>query len=199
MLIKFIRSLSTNCSKPLYVTTPIFYVNAGMISAYLMPSACSNAIAYVLCHLLAPHIGHLYSAVISDCIVRYEKLRQRHSRYLFSTGTDEHGTKIQQAAKTHNQPLHAYCTDISDKYSALFRHSNIDYTHFNRTSDKKQHFGAVEHFWVSGDPRHATSDDKWISICLHCRMFCTREITFIRQRIRDGTACQMKCSSQIHS
>lgn len=81
--------------------------------------------------------------------MRYEKIQKRHSRYLFSTGTDEHGTKIQQAAQEHNQTLNEYCTNISDKYKELFKRANVNYTHFNRTSDKNQHFGAVEHFWVN--------------------------------------------------
>lgn len=43
-----------------YVTTPIFYVNA------------------------SPHLGHLYSAVIADCLHRFKLLQGFHSR--FATG-----------------------------------------------------------------------------------------------------------------
>lgn len=103
--------------------------------------------AYILIPI-APHIGHLYTAVISDCVVRYEKLRQRHTGYLFSTGTDEHGLKIQQAAQAREQCLQEYCTDVSNKYRDLFQKSNVNYTHFNRTSDKHRHLPAVQHFWV---------------------------------------------------
>lgn len=96
----------------------------------------------------APHIGHLYSACIADCIYRYEQLRDRSSKLLFSTGTDEHGTKIQQAASSHNQKPDLYCDQISQSYKKLFKNVGINYTHFNRTSDKKHHFPAVEQFWV---------------------------------------------------
>lgn len=148
MLIQHIRSLSSNCNKFLYVTTPIFYVNAGKTHPITLDS--SECLIFRLLWMFpAPHIGHLYSAVISDCVVRYEKLRQRHTNYLFSTGTDEHGTKIQQAAQAHNKSLKEYCTQISGKYQELFRKSNVDYTHFNRTSHQEQHFTAVKHFWVS--------------------------------------------------
>lgn len=98
--------------------------------------------------ILAPHIGHLYSASIADCIYRYERLRDRSDKLLFSTGTDEHGTKIQQAADSHNQEPKQYCDQISKSYKTLFEKSGISYTHFNRTSDKKHHFPAVQQFWV---------------------------------------------------
>lgn len=43
-----------------YITTPIFYVNA------------------------SPHLGHLYSAVIADCLHRYKLLQGFNSK--FATG-----------------------------------------------------------------------------------------------------------------
>lgn len=98
--------------------------------------------------IAAPHIGHLYSASIADCVYRYEKLRDRSEKLLFSTGTDEHGSKIQQAAIAHNQNPMQYCNEISECYKTLFGKSGINYTHFNRTTDKKRHFPAVQHFWV---------------------------------------------------
>lgn len=99
--------------------------------------------------ILAPHIGHLYSAAIADCVYRYEKLRNRSTRLLFSTGTDEHGLKIQQAAAAHNQETKQYCDQISESYRTLFEKTGISYTHFNRTTDTERHIPAVQHFWVS--------------------------------------------------
>lgn len=103
-----------------------------------------NCVSFV-----GPHIGHFYSACIADCIYRYEKLRNRSSKYIFSTGTDEHGTKIQQAAKLYNRTPEEYCNQISQSYRQLFDKSNTKYTHFNRTTDKTSHLPAVHHFWVS--------------------------------------------------
>lgn len=54
---------------PFAVSTPIFYVNA------------------------APHIGHVHSAVLADCMARWQRMSGR-SPILFSTGTDEHGLKV---------------------------------------------------------------------------------------------------------
>lgn len=91
----------------------------------------------------------MYSAVIADCIFRYEKLRDASREFRFSTGCDEHGTKIQQAAQQHNQQPKQYCDTISNRYRQLFDAAGISYTHFNRTSEQSTHFPAVQNFWVS--------------------------------------------------
>jgi methionyl-tRNA synthetase len=57
--------------KPYYITTPIFYVNA------------------------APHVGHLYTMVLTDIIKRWQVLKGRKA--LLLTGTDEHGLKVDSA------------------------------------------------------------------------------------------------------
>lgn len=40
----------------------------------------------------APHVGHMYTMVLSDVIKRYQLLHGR--RALLCTGTDEHGMKV---------------------------------------------------------------------------------------------------------
>ncbi|HEX7529002.1 MAG TPA: class I tRNA ligase family protein, partial [Thermoanaerobaculia bacterium] len=56
-----------------YFTTPIYYVND------------------------RPHIGHLYTTVVTDALARYWRLRGEDVRML--TGTDEHGQNIERVAK----------------------------------------------------------------------------------------------------
>ena len=56
-----------------YVTTPIYYVNA------------------------EPHIGNAYTTVAADVLNRYHKLFGYESYFL--TGTDEHGSKVAEAAE----------------------------------------------------------------------------------------------------
>lgn len=135
--------------KPYYVTTPIFYVNAD------------------------PHIGHLYSDVIADVLARYHGyMRCGYSAFarsgapiatetaallsridqnepvkpLFSTGTDEHGLKIQKVAEGLNEDPQALCDRISLRFKQLADAANIDYTDFIRTTDSA-HKTAVEHLW----------------------------------------------------
>jgi methionyl-tRNA synthetase len=59
-------------SKAIYLTTPLYYVNA------------------------APHIGHSYTTIAADALARYH--RSRGQPVFLLTGTDEHGQKIEQAA-----------------------------------------------------------------------------------------------------
>ncbi|GAB0096481.1 Methionine--tRNA ligase, mitochondrial [Sergentomyia squamirostris] len=117
-----LRHLSSLSMKPFFVTTPIFYVNA------------------------APHIGHLYSAVIADAIFRFENLIRPRPDNIFTTGTDEHGTKIQQAAAQNSIPVDDYCTSVSQKYKKLFSEMGVNYTDFIRTTESR-HFVAVQKFW----------------------------------------------------
>ncbi|XP_031847383.1 methionyl-tRNA synthetase, mitochondrial isoform X2 [Nomia melanderi] len=86
---------SDNAAKSIYITAPIFYVNNG------------------------PHIGHLYSAVFADAMARFYFMLG-HSVVL-STGTDEHGTKVERAASDKNTPT-------------------------LKTTDN-DHVEAVQHFW----------------------------------------------------
>ncbi|XP_061582041.1 methionine--tRNA ligase, mitochondrial [Cololabis saira] len=107
--------------KSFFITTPIFYVNA------------------------SPHLGHLYSAVIADCVHRCKLLQGFNSR--FATGTDEHGLKIQQAAEAAGKDPVNFCSDVSERFRGLFRSCNISHTDYIRTTEQR-HRRAVEHFWV---------------------------------------------------
>ena len=59
--------------KHFYLTTPLYYVNG------------------------APHIGHSYTNIASDCLARYHRLKGQE--VFFLTGTDEHGQKLALQAK----------------------------------------------------------------------------------------------------
>ena len=74
-------------AKNFYITTPIYY-----------PSA-------------KPHMGHAYSSIISDIFARFKRLDGY--KVYFLTGTDEHGLKIQTAAKKKGLDPLIYCNKIS--------------------------------------------------------------------------------------
>jgi len=103
------------------VTTPIFYVNAGKHIS-LIPKGSNE---WNPNFSIAPHIGHLYSAVIANAHCRYQRLRNPEQDVRLCTGTDEHGTKIQQAAALHGIPVAKYCDDISERYREVFRSASI--------------------------------------------------------------------------
>uniref|UniRef100_A0A0A9XWG0 Methionine--tRNA ligase, mitochondrial n=1 Tax=Lygus hesperus TaxID=30085 RepID=A0A0A9XWG0_LYGHE len=104
-----------------FISTPIYYVNA------------------------VPHIGHLYTSLLADASHRFNLLLGKRNT-LFCTGTDEHGTKVQQAAAANGVPPDKYCNFVSSQYKFLFDNMDIEYTHFIRTTDEK-HKEKVHWFW----------------------------------------------------
>lgn len=93
-----------------YITTPIYYVND------------------------VPHIGHTYTTVAADTIARFYTQRGFDARLL--TGTDEHGVKIEEAAKKHNKKPKEYADEISEEFKKAWKLLNINYVRFIRTTDE---------------------------------------------------------------
>lgn len=81
-----------------------------------------------------PHIGHLYESVLADFIKNVFIILDINIKLL--SGTDEHGKKIQETAKTELITEQELC----DKYSTIFKEMNnklqMKYDHFIRTTDK---------------------------------------------------------------
>jgi len=94
--------------------------------------------------LLAPHVGHLYTMVLTDVLKRWQTLAGR--RALLVTGTDEHGMKIQRAAALSDVAPKEFCDENSAKFETLAEKARIDFDRFIRTTDP-DHAHAVEHFW----------------------------------------------------
>ena len=90
--------------KYFYITTPLYYVNA------------------------KPHIGHAYTTVVTDCLARAH--RQRGEVVFFLTGTDEHGEKIEQAAKAQGIFPREFVDRTSDTFRALWKMLGISYDFF---------------------------------------------------------------------
>ncbi|OGI16006.1 MAG: methionine--tRNA ligase [Candidatus Moranbacteria bacterium RIFCSPHIGHO2_01_FULL_54_31] len=101
--------MNKSSNKPFYVTTPIYYVNA------------------------KPHIGHAYTTVAADCVARFKRLQG--TEVFFSTGTDEHGVKIQKKAEEAGESPAAFVDEIALQFQALWKQLNISYTGFIRTTD----------------------------------------------------------------
>ena len=91
------------------------------------------------------HIGHIAGAYLpADIFVRYQK--SINNDVIFICGSDEHGAAITIQAKKNNvQPK-----DIINKYHELnkksFKDFGIDFSIYDRTSDKLHHETAQETF-----------------------------------------------------
>ncbi len=116
----------------------------------------------------APHIGHLHSILLTDVLSRFSQLREPTRPVLFSTGTDEHGLKIQKAASP-NDPLQ-FCDTISQRFKDLAKISGIGNTDFIRTTEER-HKCAVKYFWerlVEGGWVYKGKHEGWYAVSDEC-------------------------------
>ena len=106
--------------RPQYFTTPIYYVNG------------------------KPHIGHAYSTVATDLLVRYGKVRGRNVRFL--TGTDEHGQKVERKAKEEGLSPKAFVDRLIPDFVNAWAALGCEYDDFLRTTDAR-HEAFVAMLW----------------------------------------------------
>ena len=106
--------------KKIFITTPIFYVND------------------------SPHIGHAYTTIICDTLAKFYSLDDY--RVLFTTGTDEHGLKVEKAAKKNNTDPKVFVDRVSENFVNLAKRLKISNTDFVRTTEER-HKQAAKKFW----------------------------------------------------
>lgn len=88
-----------------------------------------------------PHIGHLYESVLADFINRIYKLANYNSKLL--TGTDEHGKKIQDTAKSKNVSPIELCNINSKSFKDMDDKVLMEYDYFIRTT-QSEHIELVQ-------------------------------------------------------
>jgi methionyl-tRNA synthetase len=134
-------------TRPFYVTTPIYYVNA------------------------RPHIGHAYTTIVADVATRFNTMRG--SEAFFLTGTDEHGDKVVRAAKKENMTPREYVDTISQLFRDLWPELSVNNSAFIRTTDPS-HMAVVEQvlqkIYDAGDIYFSEYEGKY---CFGCERFYT--------------------------
>lgn len=91
------------------------------------------------------HVGHAYQKILADVLARYH--RQIGDKTFFLTGTDEHGTTSEQAAKTAGKTPKEFVDEISAKDREQIDSLNISYDRFIRTTDP-DHKDLVREFYL---------------------------------------------------
>jgi len=95
--------------KKFYITTPIYYPSDKL------------------------HIGHSYTTVAADVVARFKRMQGYD--VMFLTGTDEHGQKIEDAAKAVGMDPKAYVDGIVEGILELWKLMDIKFDRFIRTTD----------------------------------------------------------------
>lgn len=103
-----------------YLTTPIYYPSDNL------------------------HIGHTYTTVAADTIKKFKTLQGYD--VFFTTGSDEHGQKIQEKAAENGLGPIEYVDTIVASIKKLWEMLEIDYDSFIRTTDKKHEKAVQEIF-----------------------------------------------------
>ncbi len=107
-------------SKTFYLTTPIFYVNG------------------------APHLGHAYTSVAADVLARFKRLDGFD--VFFLTGTDEHGQKVEAAARAAGVEPQAFTDRVAADFADMARRMKISNDDFIRTTEAR-HKRACQAIW----------------------------------------------------
>jgi methionyl-tRNA synthetase len=94
-----------------YITTPIYYVNG------------------------APHIGHAYTSIAADVMARFKRLDGFD--VLFLTGTDEHGQKVEAAARDAGLDPQSFTDRISADFKDMARAMGVSYDDYIRTTEER--------------------------------------------------------------
>jgi len=149
--------------KAFYVTTPIYYVND------------------------VPHIGHGYSTIIADVMARYK----RFTGYdvLFLTGTDEHGQKVEKAAREKGLSPQEHSDRMVEPWQSLWKKLNISYDDFIRTTQER-HIEVVQSIF------QALYDKGDIYKGLYEGWYCVHEETFYPEAQLVGGCCP-ECGREV--
>ncbi|HEX5330248.1 methionine--tRNA ligase [Sulfuricurvum sp.] len=140
-----------------YITTPIYYVNG------------------------EAHIGHAYTTFIADTLARYSRLVGNDTYFL--TGTDEHGQKIEEAAKKLNKPTQQFADEISATFRNLWDEFDISYDQFIRTTDADHKIGVQAAFAKMYENGDIYKDFYEGNYCVSCETF------FPESQLMDGGCC----------
>ncbi|MFH0928865.1 MAG: methionine--tRNA ligase [Candidatus Aenigmatarchaeota archaeon] len=135
--------------KKFYVTTAIDYPNA------------------------KPHLGQAYEKIIADVIARFH--RARCEDVFFLTGMDEHGQKIENAAKKSGKSPQEFVDDMSVFFKDLCEKLNISNDDFIRTTNKNHEKNVTEILEKVSEKEDIYKDHYEGLYCISCEAFYTEK------------------------
>ncbi len=105
-------------NKRYYVTTPIYYVNG------------------------APHIGHAYTSIAADVMARWKRLDGFD--VFFLTGTDEHGQKVEKAARDAGMDPQSFTDKVSADFRDMALKMGVSFDQWIRTTEERHKVSCAE-------------------------------------------------------
>lgn len=141
--------------QPFYITTPIYYVND------------------------RPHIGHAYTTIAADMLTRFHRMEGRDAFFL--TGTDEHGTKVAEAARAAGLTEQEFCDRTVQTFKVAWKNLDISYDFFIRTTSERHKQGVLKFLDAMRQAKTADGQDVIYSgyyeglYCTGCEKFLTEK------------------------
>jgi len=135
--------------KTFYVTTPIYYPTA------------------------KPHLGTSYTTIAADVLARWNKLQGKD--VFFLTGTDEHGQKLDEAAKEKGVKPKEYADELVKDFKKAWKELNINFDEFIRTTDKKHEEAVkkiIQKIYENGDLYEGNYEGLY---CIPCESYYTEK------------------------
>ncbi len=130
-----------------YLTTPIYYVNA------------------------APHIGHAYTTFAADLIRRFK--RMQGYTVVLTSGTDEHGQKVEKAARAQGKSPKEFTDLISAEFQRTWEKLGIMPDRFRRTTDPRHHRMVQELFRRCKANGYVYKGSYTGQYCTSCELYVT--------------------------
>jgi len=120
-----------------------------------------------------PHIGHAVEFVQADALAR--SWRAAGDEVFFSTGTDEHGQKIYEAAEKAGQDVHTYVEHYANEFRKLGTALGLSNNAFIRTTEPR-HYAAATEMWRRCDAAGDIYKKSYTGMyCVGCESFKTEK------------------------
>jgi len=116
-----------------------------------------------------PHLGTAYEKVCADVIARYKRLAGYDTRFLM--GNDEHSQNVYKKAVEEGLSPEAYCDRMEGQFRAAWRHLDVSFDDFIRTTQPRHARGVTEliqRLYDAGDVYEGTYEG-WY--CVSCEEF----------------------------
>jgi len=138
-------------SDTFYLTTPLYYVNG------------------------VPHVGHTYTSVIADAIARYKRMCGFQVCSL--TGTDEHGLKIERAARQQGLSPQKFTTTYAATFRQAWKKLGLTFDEFIRTTEKRHGEAVVEIFERIKENNFIYLGEYSGNYCVNCEAYTPEGVT----------------------
>jgi methionyl-tRNA synthetase len=110
-----------------------------------------------------PHLGHAYEKITADCVARSRRLLGKDVRFVI--GADEHGTKVEKAARVAGVTPQEYTDRLAAEFRRTFDRLHVSYDDYIRTTEPRHRDGVLEML-------RRVRENGWITTATYTGWYC---------------------------